>query len=100
VHESVHAAFDLAKESPADDLDEAAAYLAETVFIMAGGLKITYPGADAGAAILTAANEAVERLKLHQKRGQRLRREPVLQRIQLLEWHIGVQRPASSVPRR
>jgi hypothetical protein len=89
VHESVHAAFDLAKESPADDLDEAAAYLAETVFIMAGGLRITYSGADAGAAILTAANEAVERLKLHQKRGQKLRREQVRDLLAAINAHPG-----------
>jgi hypothetical protein len=74
VHESVHASFDLAREAPAIDLDEAAAYLAESVFFMAGGLRLRRPGADLNSAIFNAANEAVERLKLHEKRGQSLRR--------------------------
>jgi hypothetical protein len=89
VHESVHAAFDLAKESPANDLDEAAAYLAETVFWMAGGLRVTFPGADAGAAIFNAANEAVGRLKLHEKRGQRLQRGNVQDLLAAINAHPG-----------
>jgi len=91
VHESVHAAFDLAKETPADDLDEAAAYLAGAVFIIAGGLKITYPGADEGSNILNAANEAVERLKLHERKGQRLRREQVRDLLAAINAHPGYQ---------
>jgi hypothetical protein len=89
VHESVHASFDLAKETPANDLDEAAAYLAGTVFIMAGGIRITYPGADEGAAILNAANEVVGRLKLHEKRGQRLQRAQVQDLLAAINAHPG-----------
>jgi hypothetical protein len=89
VHESVHCAFDLAKEHPANELDEAAAYLAESVFWHAGGLRVSHPGADAGAAIFNAANEAVERLKLHEKRGQRLRRAQVDALIAAIKAHPG-----------
>jgi hypothetical protein len=89
VHESVHAAFDLAREAPANDLDEGAAYLAEAVFWYAGGLRLSHPGADAGAAIFNAANEAVERLKLHEKRGQKLKRENVAALLSAINAHPG-----------
>jgi hypothetical protein len=89
VHESVHASFDLAKESPANELDEAAAYLAESVFWYAAGLRLSHPGADAGAAIFNAANEAVERLKLHEKHGQRLRRANVEALVAAINAHPG-----------
>lgn len=89
VHESVHAAFELARETPADELDEAAAYLAGAVYLRAGGLRITYKGADPGAAILTAANEAVERLKLHERHGQKLRREQVEALLAAIHAHPG-----------
>ena len=38
VHEAAHAAFDLDKEQPPNEIDEAVAYLGETVWFRAGGL--------------------------------------------------------------
>jgi len=38
VHEAVHAAFDLRTQQPPSEIDEAVAYLGETVWFRAGGL--------------------------------------------------------------
>jgi hypothetical protein len=38
VHEAVHAVFDLRKQQPPNKIDEAAAYMGETVWFRAGGL--------------------------------------------------------------
>jgi hypothetical protein len=71
VHEAVHAAFDLAGESPAD---EACAYLGEGGFIKTGVLAFTVRGSQAAVDIYNAAIATVERLNLHARAGQRLRR--------------------------
>jgi hypothetical protein len=89
VHEAVHASFDLAGESPANDLDEACAYLAETVYIKKGVLGRTIQGSEAAVAIYTAVGEAVDRLKLHTKTGQKLKRTDVQDLIAAINAHPG-----------
>jgi len=89
VHEAVHASFDLAGESPANELDEAAAYLAETVFIKKGVLGRIIQGPEAAVAIYTAVGETVDRLKLHTKSGQKLKRADVQSLIAAINAHPG-----------
>jgi hypothetical protein len=89
VHEAVHAAFDLAGESPANDLDEACAYLAEGVFIKKGVLAFTVRGSQAAVDIYNAAIATVERLNLHGRAGQRLRRADVQPLISAINAHPG-----------
>lgn len=85
----MHASFDLAGKSPANDIDEACAYLAETMFFCAGGLGRTVKGSEAAVPIYTAATEAVERLKLHSKRGQKLKQADVKALISAIKAHPG-----------
>ena len=89
VHEAIHAAFDLAKEKPPNEIDEAAAYLGETIWFRAGGLGRTVTAPDAAAAIYGAANRIVARLDLHARPGQRLRREQVQELIAAINGHPG-----------
>ena len=89
VHEAVHASFDLAGESPANELDEACAYLAETVYVKKGVLGRTIQGSEAAIAIYTAVGEAVDRLKLHTKSGQKLKRADVQDLIAAINAHPG-----------
>ncbi|MBW8269737.1 hypothetical protein [Caldovatus aquaticus] len=88
VHEAVHAAFDLAGERPPSELDEAAAYLGETVWFRAGGLARTVR-APAAAAIHGAANAVVARLALHTTLRQRVRRDQVRELIAAINGHPG-----------
>jgi ribosome-associated translation inhibitor RaiA len=89
VHEAVHASFDLAGESPANDTDEACAYLAETVYVKKGVLGRTIKGSEAAVAIYTAVDKAVDRLKLHTKSGQTLKRADVQDLIAAINAHPG-----------
>jgi hypothetical protein len=89
VHEAVHAAFDLAGESPANDTDEAGAYLGEAVFIKTGVLGFTVNGSQAAVDIYTAAIDNVQRLNLHSRRGQRLRRADVQSLLAAINAHPG-----------
>lgn len=89
VHESVHAAFDLAGERPPNEIDEAAAYLGETVWFRAGGLARTVRAPDAAAAIHGAANAIVARLDLHTRPGQQLKRDQVRDLIAAINGHPG-----------
>ena len=94
VHEAAHAAFDLDKEQPPNEIDEAVAYLGETVWFRAGGLGrvitgrvITAPAA--AARIYGAASEIEARLNLHTTPGQHLRRNQVLDPIAAINGHPG-----------
>ncbi len=89
VHEAVHASFDLAGESPPNDTDEACAYLAETVYVKKGVLGRTIQGSEAAVAIYTAVGAAVDRLKLHTKSGQKLKRTDVQALIAAINAHPG-----------
>ncbi|WP_439579689.1 hypothetical protein [Elioraea sp.] len=89
VHEAVHASFDLANERPPNEIDEAAAYLGETVWFRAGGLARSVTAPAAAAAIYGAANEIVARLNLHASRGQRLLRSQVQELIAAINAHPG-----------
>ncbi len=89
VHESVHAAFDLAGEKPANDIDEAAAYLGESVWFRAGGLGRTVNSPPAAAVIYGAANQVVASLDLHTTRGQRLVRSQVQDLLAAINAHPG-----------
>jgi hypothetical protein len=89
VHEAVHASFDLAGESPANDTDEACAYLGEAVFIKTGVLAYHVSGSQAAVDIYTAAIDNVQRLNLHTRTGQRLRRADVQTLIAAINAHPG-----------
>jgi hypothetical protein len=89
VHEAVHAAFDINGDSPANDTDEACAYLAEGVFFKTGVLAYTVRGSQAAVDIYNAALANVERLGLHTRRGQRLTRANVDSLIAAINAHPG-----------
>lgn len=71
VHESVHALVDLRKTRTTELNDETVAYIAEAIYIRAGGIWIT-PGDPAAAAILNAARNIVEGHQLHVNNGVEL----------------------------
>ena len=89
VHEAVHAAFDLGREQPPNEIDEAAAYLGETVWFRAGGLGRIVTAPDAAARIYGAAREIETRLNLHAAPGQQLRRDQVRDLIAAINGHPG-----------
>jgi hypothetical protein len=89
VHEAVHAAFDLGREQPPNEIDEAVAYLGETVWFRAGGLGRIVTAPDAAAKIYGAASEIEARLNLHTTSGQRLRRDQVQDLIAAINGHPG-----------
>ena len=89
VHEAVHAAFDLGGEHPPNEIDEAAAYLGETVWFRAGGLARIVTAPDAAAKIYGAASEIEARLNLHTRPGQRLTRDQVQDLIAAINGHPG-----------
>jgi hypothetical protein len=97
VHEAIHAAFDLAREQPPNEIDEAAAYLGETIWFRAGGLARTVKAPDAAAAIYGAANQIVARLKLGTTPGQKLGRDQVKELIAAINGHPGYA-PSASTP--
>ena len=86
---AVHAAFDLARDQPPNEIDEAAAYLGETVWFRAGGLGRVVTAPDEAARIYGAASAAVARLNLHTSHGQRLRRDQVQDLIAAINGHPG-----------
>jgi hypothetical protein len=89
VHEAVHAAFDLAGERPANEIDEACAYLGETVWFRAGGLGRTVTAPPAAAAIYGAASRIVASLNMHTTHGLRLRRAQVQDLLAAINAHPG-----------
>jgi hypothetical protein len=89
VHESIHAAFDLEGKRPPDEIDEAVAYLGETVWFRAGGLGRVVTAPDAAARIYGAANEIEARLNLHTKPGQKLTHEQARDLIAAIKSHPG-----------
>ncbi len=97
VHEAVHAAFDLAAEHPPNEIDEAVAYLGETVWFRAGGLARIVTAPDAAARIYGAASEIESRLSLHTKSGQRLSRDQVRDLVAAINGHPGYA-PSASAP--
>jgi hypothetical protein len=89
VHEAAHAAFDLGKEQPPNEIDEAVAYLGETVWFRAGGLGRVITAPAAAARIYGAASEIEARLNLHTTPGQHLRRDQVRHLIAAINGHPG-----------
>jgi hypothetical protein len=89
IHESIHAAFDIEGKRPPDEIDEAVAYLGETVWFRAGGLGRIVTAPDAAAKIYGAANEIEARLNLHTKPGQQLTRAQVQDLIAAIKGHPG-----------
>jgi hypothetical protein len=71
VHESVHALIDLRRVSTTVLNDETAAYLAEAVYIRAGGIAIT-PSDPKVALIFNTARRVVEAHKMHYQNGSSL----------------------------
>jgi hypothetical protein len=89
IHESIHAAFDLEGKRPPNEIDEAVAYLGETVWFRAGGLGRVVTAPDAAAKIYGAATEIENRLSLHTKPGQRLTRAQAQALIAAINGHPG-----------
>lgn len=96
IHESIHAAFDLAGDKPRNDLNEACAYLGETAWWRTEWGKRTVSGQPESVAIIDAANEAVERLKLHKTGKQALKEAQVKALLDAINRHPGY---ASSAPK-
>ncbi len=74
VHESVHAVVDLSGQSAIGGrLDEAVAYIAESIYLSASGVGLSRIGADpAGKKIYTEAYAVVDKHHLLNKQGVRL----------------------------
>jgi hypothetical protein len=89
VHESIHAAFDIEGTRPPDEVDEAVAYLGETVWFRAGGLGRVVTAPDAAAKIYGAASALEARLDLHSTPGQRLTRDQAQDLIAAINGHPG-----------
>ena len=98
VHESIHAAFDIEGTRPPDEIDEAVAYLGETVWFRAGGLGRVVTAPDAAANIYGAASALEARLDLHSKPGQRLTRDQAQDLIAAINGHPGYAPSSSSTP--
>ena len=96
VHESIHAAFDIEGSRPPNEIDEAVAYLGETVWFRAGGLGRVVTAPDAAAKIYGAASTLETRLDLHSKPGQRLTRDQAQDLIAAINGHPGYAPSSSS----
>ena len=92
LHEGVHALVDLYKCTSLTDLsDEAAAYLAETIFLHTGNVRIN--GDVDAMRIYNAADDIAKQYGLYKKKGVKLTRkqyEPLRQAIHVNPAYIGI----------